>query len=86
MLILNQKLFEIYVLIAFLFLCGFTLRVFKLYPGKDEPLILDFSAVVLTIGFALCGRALSGYAWRFVLIFSSSLIVLPHFIYIAREK
>jgi len=86
MLVLSGYLFEIYVSIAFVFLCGFALRAFKLYPGQPEPLILDLSAVFIALVFAFAARALGPVAWRFLLIFCSSLIVVPHFVYIAHEK
>ena len=36
MLVLNRDLFAIYLIIAFLFLVGFLLRLVHLYPGEDE--------------------------------------------------
>jgi len=86
MFICNRYLFEIYMVIAALFLGGFLLRVVKLYPGESEPLILDFSAVVLAVGFALAARSLDESGWRFLLILCSSPIIVPHFIYIALKK
>ena len=86
MLVFNYFLFKIYMAIAVLFFGGFLLRVLRLYPGKREPLILDFSAVMLAVGFALIARTLDESHWRFLLILCSSLIIVPHFIYIALEK
>jgi len=86
MLILNKSLFEIYLLIAVVFLIGFTLRVFQLYPGQGEPLILDLSAAIIAIGFAYGGQWLIDSFWRFILILCSSIMIIPHFIYIAQEK
>ena len=86
MLVLNTRLFEIYGIIAGLFAVGFLLRCLHVYPGEEEPLILDFSAVVLAVGYACLARWLGESAWRFLLILCSSGIIVPHFIYIAREK
>jgi len=74
------------VVIAALFAGGFLLRVLNVYPGEKEPLILDFSAVALSLLYALLSVAAGFSAWRYVLIFSSSVIVFPHFVYILREK
>jgi len=86
MLLLNNDLFVIYMMIALLFFGGFLLRALKIYQGQGEPLILDFSAVIFAIGFAYAGEALRGSPWRFLLILCSSIIIFPHFIYIAQEK
>jgi len=86
MLSLNHYLVEIYAVVAVLFLCGFLLRVTKLYPGDQEPLILDLSAVVIALIFAAGAYALKVSGWRFCLIFCSSLIIFPHFVYISRAK
>jgi len=86
MLILNGMLFEIYIIIAVLFLCGFLLRIFHLYPGQKEPLILDLSAVIMAVLYSLLAERVGESLWRFLLILSSSLIIFPHLVYIAREK
>lgn len=86
MLVFNHSLFEIYCLIAVLFLIGFLLRILGLYPGQREPFILDFSAVVLSLVYSFLARWLGDCGWRFLLIFCSSGILIPHFIYIAWEK
>lgn len=86
MLLLNRYLFLIYLIIAALFFGGFCLRIVKLYPGKAEPLILDSSAVVLGIAFACISNALKASGVRFILIFTSSLIIAPHLVYILRKK
>ncbi|MBD3264063.1 MAG: hypothetical protein GF375_03055 [Candidatus Omnitrophica bacterium] len=86
MLFLNKNLTIIYLIIAALFLAGFTLRVLKLYPGKDEPLILDSSAVLLSLGFVRASEVLGESNLRFLLIFTSSLIIFPHLLYIIRKK
>jgi len=85
-LILNQYLFEIYIAIALLFFGGFTLRIMHLYPGQEEPLTLDLSAVIIAICYAVLGRFLILSPWRFLLILCSSVIIIPHFIYISLEK
>jgi len=82
----HLHLFEIYWAIAIIFGCGFLLRLTKLYPGNDEPLILDLSAVCLAIGYAYFAQWLGANGWRFLLIFCSSGILILHFIYIAQER
>ena len=86
MLIRYHDLVLIYLLIAALFLGGWGLRMLKLYPGQPEPLILDFSGAALAAGFALLAAWLDQSGWRFVLILCSSTIIIPHLIYIYREK
>jgi len=83
MLLFHHHLFLIYLIIASLFLGGLLLRVFKLYPGQWEPLILDFSAVVIAFFFAFLAWSFKDFFWRFLLIFCSSAIIWPHFLYIA---
>jgi len=85
MLVLHRQLYWVYVVIAVLFACGFFLRVFRLYPGKEEPLVLDASAVVIALLFARAAFFLQFSVWRFVLIFVSSLIIMPHFQYILKR-
>jgi hypothetical protein len=86
MLLLNRSLPIIYLAIAFLFLGGFCLRILKLYPGKQEPLILDASAVVISIILAYVSNVFRASNIRFFLIFISSIIILPHLIYIIYKK
>ncbi|MFC1704558.1 hypothetical protein ACFL1E_07265 [Candidatus Omnitrophota bacterium] len=86
MLVLSRSLSFIYLIVACLFLAGFILRVAHLYPGKEEPLILDISAVVFALMFAYVASMLSLSNMRFALIFSSSLIILPHIVYILGSK
>lgn len=86
MLIFNRYLSSIYLIIACLFLVGFCLRLLKLYPGKEEPIILDSSAVIISILFAYISNILQQTNLRFILIFISSLIILPHLIYIINKK
>lgn len=84
MFVFNQHLPLIYMSISCLFLGGFVLRVFKMYPGKDEPLILDASAVFISLVFAYTARVMTFSAARFVLIFFSSLTIMPHIGYIIK--
>ena len=86
MCVFNRYLVEAYVIIALLFFCGFALRLFNLYPGESEPLDLDVSGVALAMSFALVARLTEISGLRFLLIGCSSLIILPHFLYIIREK
>ncbi len=81
----HRYLYWIYVLIAVLFAGGFFLRVLKIYPGAEEPLVLDASAVVIALLFARAAYALEFSPWRFALIFVSSLIIMPHVFYVVRE-
>jgi len=85
MLVLHRQLYWVYASIAVLFACGFFLRIFKLYPGKEEPLGLDASAVVIALLFARAAFFLQFSGWRFTLIFVSSLIIMPHLWYIVKE-
>ena len=86
MLLLNRYLSILYVIIVVLFFGGFALRVLHLYPGKKEPLILDFSAVVISLLFAYAGEIFKMSPLRFLLILTSSLIILPHLIYIISKE
>jgi len=86
MLIFNGFLTEIYILISILFLGGFILRLLQLYPGEREPLYLDLSAVVIAGLFSFFAGLLIGSGWCFFLIPLSTLILLPHLMYISKEK
>ncbi len=86
MLIFNQYLVGIYLGISALFLGAGVFRMVGLYPGEGEPLILDFSAVILALMFAVFAYYGAHTPWRFFIILCSSLIVVPHFIYIIRYK
>ncbi len=80
----NNYLFKSYLIVAGLFLIGFGLRLSNLYPGKPEPLILDLSAVVLALVWACIARIFGLASIRFVLIFTSSVVILPHIVYIVK--
>jgi len=86
MVIFNHYLSFIYLIIGMLFFGGFVLRVFRKYPGEDEPLILDFSALCLSLCYVILASFLEYSLWRFLLIFCSSGIIVPHLIYIINEK
>jgi len=90
MILLNRYLTVLYLAVAVLFLAGFGLRLFNRYPGKEEPLALDGSAVAIAILFAYISLGLSGpprtVGLRIVLILCSSLIIVPHLLYIIRER
>ena len=86
MMIFNYYLWIIYLVIAGLFLGGFLLRVFNLYPGLKEPLVLDFSAVLISLLMFYISILIKGSNIRFVLILVSSIIILPHLIYIIRRE
>jgi len=86
MLFLNRYLSVIYLIIAGMFLIGFLLRILRLYPGKYEPLILDFSAILISFLFAYIAEVFRLSNGRFVVILFSSLIILPHLAYIISNK
>ncbi len=86
MFVFNRHLVLIYFIIALLFGAGFLLRVSHLYPGQNEPLILDFFAVCIAFLLGWGAHILNDSPWRFLMILCSSIIIWPHFVYIAREK
>jgi len=85
MLIMNKYLFLFYTGIAILFFGGFFLRALHLYPGKREPLILDLSGMAIAFLYAYFAEILKFSNLRFLLIFASSLIILPHLFYIVAK-
>ena len=86
MLMFNTYLPELFALIVFLFLVGFLLRVLHLYPGQWEPLILDASAVGMALLYTCLASLCEHSPWRFLLILTTSVIIVPHFIYIFFHK
>jgi len=86
MLVLNGFLPMLYVTVAVLFFAGFILRVLRIYPGEDEPLVLDASAVIIALLLAYFAAGQRYSAWRFLLIFFSSVIIVPHLVYIVTDK
>ncbi|MFC1480517.1 hypothetical protein ACFL5Y_03620 [Candidatus Omnitrophota bacterium] len=86
MFVLNRHLVVIYLAVSVIFFLGVLLRILKLYPGNDEPLILDGSAVVLALIWAFLARVIGMSGWRFLLILSSSAIVMPHLWYVINMK
>ena len=82
MMLFNRYLWISYLVIAGLFLVGFLLRVFNLYPGVKEPLVLDFSAVLISALMSYVSFLIKDSNIRFILIIVSSIIILPHLIYI----
>ena len=75
-----KYLYLIYAIIGILFTGGFILRVFKIYPGKEEPLILDFAGAIVSFLFAGISK-FTGDKYLYFLILSP-LIILPHIFYI----
>jgi hypothetical protein len=67
----------IYLFISFCFLTGFILRKFNLYPGKEEPLILDFLTFLISLLFFI----LLKFGFKIDLKISFFIILLPHLIY-----
>lgn len=86
MILLNNYLFVIYLVIASLFFIGFLLRLLRLYPGKEEPLLLDSSAVAIALLFAYASGFFKFSGIRFILILISSLIIVPHIVYIVSNE
>ncbi len=82
----NQELVLWYSLIAMAFGAGWLLRLCRLYPGQDEPLILDLPGAILAAGYAVLAGWMGDSNGRFLLILCSSLIILPHVIYVYVEK
>lgn len=82
MLIFNKKLPLIYAVIGGVFLVGFLLRLLNIYPGKSEPVILDLLAFFIAFIMGGAAYTLNNSPFRYLLIFISSLIVIPHIIYI----
>ena len=86
MLVFEKYLWFFYFAIALLFLGGFLLRVLKVYPGKEEPVVLDFLGTVLALLFASAAYFIVHGTVRIFLILTSSLIILPHLVYIVMNK
>ena len=86
MLLFNCYLPLIYLIISILFLVGLGLRVLNLYPGKEEPLILDSSAVFIALVLAHTSKWLSTFNIKSLLISISSIIILPHLVYIICKR
>ncbi|MBD3425808.1 MAG: hypothetical protein GF409_01095 [Candidatus Omnitrophica bacterium] len=85
MLLLVEHLVAVYLLIAAIFIFGLLLRTAHTYPGKEEPLILDVSAVLIAFLWALFAHLAGAAMWRFLLIFTSSAIILPHLVHIFKN-
>ncbi|MCM8804310.1 MAG: hypothetical protein NC833_03540 [Candidatus Omnitrophica bacterium] len=66
----------LYLIISFCFLIGFILRKFNLYPGKPEPIFIDFLTSLISLLFFILERF-------FIIDFkiSFAIILLPHIIY-----
>ena len=82
MLFLNRYLPVLYLTVSILFLGGLCLRLLRIYPGKAEPLILDASAALIALAYAGVSVALETANLRFLLVLTSSVIILPHLAYI----
>ncbi len=74
-------------LIGFAFIMGFLIRLFKKYPGESEPLIVDLStgaiAFLLILFFTIVKNLSLQFAGK---ILAPFIILIPHFIYIFRNK
>jgi len=67
----------LYLIISLCFLVGFILRKFDLYPGKKEPLILDFSTFLISLVFFILNKI----GIKIDLKISFLIILFPHLIY-----
>jgi len=67
----------LYLVISLCFLIGFILRKFDLYPGKKEPLILDFSTFLISLIFFI----LTKIGLKIEIKFSFLITLLPHLLY-----
>ncbi|MBN1793948.1 MAG: hypothetical protein JW844_03190 [Candidatus Omnitrophica bacterium] len=86
MMVYSASLDVIYGIIALLFSGRLFLRTVRCYPGANEPLYLDGSAVAISLFYLFLAR-LAGESWiRFTLLFTSSVIILPHLIYIVSHR
>ncbi len=85
MILSRYSLWIVYLVIASIFLVGVLLRRFNLYPGDKEPLILDFSAVLISILLSYLSFRINSSRVLFLLIFLSPVIILPHIIYIIQN-
>ena len=85
MLVLNRYLPVIYLIIAAIFLGRVILRLTSLYPEKKEPLILDATAVLISLIMAYIAELTGISGWRFLLILTSSIIVMPRLAYIVKN-
>ncbi len=74
-------------LIGFTFIINFMLRLARKYPGEDEPLIVDLLtagvAFLLIIPFIFIKNP---NLLLILLILSPFVILIPHFIYIFKNK
>lgn len=84
MLLLKGQLTIIYLIVAGLFFIGLGLRILNIYPGRKEPLMLDLSAVAISLLYAFFSTVAAEVLYTYLLIFTSSVIILPHLVYIVR--
>ncbi|MBC7333723.1 MAG: hypothetical protein H5T85_04585 [Actinobacteria bacterium] len=77
----------VFVAIGIGYMVGFFLRVFKVYPGKSEPLWVDFLSAVLAF-FASYGISFTESLTYPAIykIFSPFFVLIPHFVYIVYNK
>lgn len=75
------------VIIGIAFMIGFLLRVFKVYPGENEPLVVDFSTSILAFLASYCISLVKDLEVLLVSkFFSPFFILIPHFVYIISNK
>lgn len=69
------------------FMAGFFLRLFKVYPGKSEPLWVDLLSAVLAF-FTSYGISFTESLKYFEIykIFSPFFVLIPHFVYILSNR
>lgn len=81
------KLWLGFVLIGIAFMGGFLLRLFKIYPGEREPLVVDFSTALIAFLASYFISLIEGFLILLVSkIFTPFIILIPHFVYIANNK
>lgn len=76
------------IMVSLAFLCALLMRIFHFYPGAPEPLILDFSGMLISFfgAYLLSSSTLLGLPLFFLKFFLSILILLPHILYISLSK
>ncbi|MCM8802903.1 MAG: hypothetical protein NC827_06315 [Candidatus Omnitrophica bacterium] len=67
----------LYLIIGLCFLTGFILRKFDLYPGKKEPLLLDFSTFLISFILFILNKIGLKIDIKIAFFF----VLIPHLIY-----
>ncbi len=73
--------------LGLVFLAGFILRALKVYPGEEEPKVIDIMTAAIAFLLIPVFLFLIRSDWTFWALAAVPFIVLiPHFTYIARNK